>query len=100
MITRLGINSESETPHLFSFPSLSDIEGIIFEGKKFLEKRLRFIATVPKLTRPPPACERQRTRNKREQKIFVSKEGAVGNIYAKLVNTNMTHSAFKKVRVL
>ena len=69
-------------------------------GKKFLEKRLRFIATVPKLTRPPPACGRQRMRNKGEQKLFVSKEGAVGNIYAKLVNMNMTHSAFKTARVL
>lgn len=99
MITCLGINSDSDTLHLFCFPSLSDIEGIIFVGKKFLEKRLRFIATVPKLTRPP-ACGRQRMRNKGEQKLFVSKEGAVGNIYAKLVNMNMTHSAFKTVRDL
>lgn len=53
MITCLGINSDSDTLHLFCFPSLSDIEGIIFVEKKFLEKRLRFIATVPKLTRPP-----------------------------------------------
>ena len=69
-------------------------------GKKFLEKCLCFIATVPKLTPPPPACGRQGTRNKEKQKLFVSKEGAVGNIYAKLVNINMTHSAFKTVRVL
>lgn len=39
-------------------------------------------------------------RNKGEQKLFVSKEGAVGNRYAKLVNMNMTHSAFKTVRDL
>ena len=39
-------------------------------------------------------------RNKGEQNLFVSKEGAVGNIYAKLVNINMTQSAFKTVRAL
>ena len=71
MITLLGINSDSETPHLFSFPSLSDIEGIIFEGKKFLEKRLRFIATVRKLTRPSRLWEARDEKEKRTKAFCV-----------------------------
>ena len=69
-------------------------------GKKILGKTAPFHSNRAEINSPPPACGRQRMRNKGEQKLFVSKEGAVGNIYAKLVNMNMTHSAFKTVRDL
>ena len=68
-------------------------------GKKILGKTAPFHSNRAEIN-SPPACGRQRMRNKGEQKLFVSKEGAVGNIYAKLVNMNMTHSAFKTVRDL
>ena len=63
-------------------------------GKKILGKTVPFHSNRAKINSSPPACGRQRTRNKGEQKLFVSKEGAVGNMYSKLVNMNLTHSAF------
>ena len=74
MITCLGINSDSETLRLFCFPSLSDIEGIIFVGKKFLEKRLRFIATVPKINSSPPPVKGRGREIKEKKKLFLKKE--------------------------
>ena len=73
---------------------------VLYLWEKILGKTALFHSNRAEINSSPPACGRQRTRNKGEQKLFVSKEGAVGNIYAKLVNINMTHSAFKTVRVL
>lgn len=75
MITWLGINSDSETPHLFSFPSLSDIEGIIFEGKKFLEKTAPFHSNRAKINSSlPPVGGKGRERKENKSFLFLKKE--------------------------